>query len=104
MSETVVKNKKAKDPLAGYSPLEKIYQLKVEDAKSRLENLTPRELEIINMMKNGTRSRIIAESLGISTKTLDIHRGNILRKLHTKSLVFATDHVKLLEAHALLSK
>jgi PAS domain S-box-containing protein len=44
-------------------------------------NLTPKELEICNMIRNGLTSKEAAELLHISNKTLEAHRHNIRRKL-----------------------
>jgi two-component system response regulator FixJ len=52
----------------------------------RIASLTPRELEVLDMMVVGKKNRKIAEELGISTKTLDIHRANIMRKMQTKTV------------------
>lgn len=52
----------------------------------RFASLTPRELEVLDLMVAGKKNRQIAEQLGISTKTLDIHRANILRKMQTKTV------------------
>jgi len=46
--------------------------------------LTQREIEISNMIKNGLTSKQIACLLHISTRTVEIHRGNIRRKLGLK--------------------
>lgn len=45
-------------------------------------HLTPREIEICNMIKAGLPSRDIAELLNISTATIERHRKNIRRKLN----------------------
>lgn len=44
-------------------------------------NLTPREVGICNMIKNGLSSRKVSELLKISRKTVDRHRDNIRKKL-----------------------
>ncbi|MDO8580778.1 MAG: LuxR C-terminal-related transcriptional regulator [Candidatus Omnitrophota bacterium] len=44
--------------------------------------LTPREIEICNMIKNGLTSKEISDLLNISTRTIEIHRNNIRRKLN----------------------
>lgn len=44
-------------------------------------NLTPKELEICNMVKSGLTSKEAAELLHISNKTLEAHRHNIRKKL-----------------------
>ncbi|SKA02230.1 two component transcriptional regulator, LuxR family [Trichlorobacter thiogenes] len=43
--------------------------------------LTDRELEVIRLVACGMSSRLIGESLGISNKTVDNHRTNIMNKL-----------------------
>lgn len=52
-----------------------------------LQSLTDRELEVIARVRLGRTSREIAEALGISTKTVEVHRSNILRKLQLKNTV-----------------
>lgn len=44
-------------------------------------SLTPREREIALRLAIGDRNADIAESIGISVKTIDTHRGHILKKL-----------------------
>jgi DNA-binding NarL/FixJ family response regulator len=48
--------------------------------------LTPRELEIVQLLAEGKSSREVAESLSISVKTADTHRANIMRKLDLHSV------------------
>jgi len=43
--------------------------------------LTPREEEVVKLIAEGDSAREIANTLGISAKTVDRHRGNILQKL-----------------------
>jgi PAS domain S-box-containing protein len=43
-------------------------------------NLTPRELEVCNMVKTGLSSKEISRLLNISTRTIEKHRRNIRRK------------------------
>jgi len=46
-----------------------------------LQNLTPRELEVVKFIFDGRKSREIADILSISIKTVDKHRSNILQKI-----------------------
>lgn len=46
--------------------------------------LTPSELQILKRISNGMTSRVIAEELGISFKTVENHRTNISGKLNLK--------------------
>lgn len=43
--------------------------------------LTNREMEVADLVVAGNSSKVIARLLGISPKTVDIHRANIMRKL-----------------------
>lgn len=45
------------------------------------EQLTPRELEVLLLVGRGDTSRQIADRLGISIKTVEIHRSNLMNKL-----------------------
>jgi DNA-binding NarL/FixJ family response regulator len=44
--------------------------------------LTEREIQVVRLIAEGLSNREIAERLGISVKTVDTHRGNILEKLN----------------------
>jgi len=52
---------------------------------SVLSKLTDRELEILNLIGQGKESRLIAEELHISIKTVDTHRGHLKEKLGLKN-------------------
>jgi DNA-binding NarL/FixJ family response regulator len=51
-----------------------------------VERLTPREREIVQLISEGKSSKEIASLLGISIKTAETHRANIMRKLHVHSV------------------
>jgi DNA-binding CsgD family transcriptional regulator len=53
--------------------------------RARLNDLTPRELEILMLLADGARTRQISERLVISEKTVKTHVQNILRKLDVSS-------------------
>ena len=46
--------------------------------------LTEREIQIINLIKDGQSSKEIANHLNISLKTVEVHRHNVLKKLKLK--------------------
>lgn len=50
-----------------------------------LKILTKRELEILKLLADGHPNREIGKMLHISTRTVDTHRSNILRKLKAKT-------------------
>jgi DNA-binding NarL/FixJ family response regulator len=52
--------------------------------------LTPREVEVVKLIAEGYSSRQIAEVLGISVKTVDRHRANVLEKLGMRDRVELT--------------
>ena len=49
---------------------------------ARFAALTPRECEIVKMIAEGNSVRQIAGMLGLSTKTVDAHKFNLMRKLN----------------------
>lgn len=51
-----------------------------------VDALTPREREVVQLIAEGSTSRQIAETLGVSTKTVEKHRFNVSRKLGTSSV------------------
>jgi len=48
--------------------------------------VTPREREIIQLVAEGSSSKQTATVLGVSVKTVDAHRANIMRKLRLRSV------------------
>src|ERR1700674_1206137 len=48
--------------------------------------LTAREREIIQLVAEGQSNKAAATTLGISVKTIEAHRANIMRKLHLHSV------------------
>ncbi|MCB9463410.1 MAG: response regulator transcription factor [Candidatus Eisenbacteria bacterium] len=48
--------------------------------------LTPREREVLQLLANGSGTKEVAHDLGISSKTVDSHRRNIMEKLETDNL------------------
>jgi DNA-binding NarL/FixJ family response regulator len=52
---------------------------------SLVKSLSKREIEIVQYVKKGFSSREIALLLEIGVKTVEVHRYNILRKLHLKN-------------------
>jgi len=57
-----------------------------EQAASRFDDLTPREWEVLAQIMDCQHSKGIAHSLGISEKTVDVHRFNIMRKTGVRNL------------------
>lgn len=50
-------------------------------ADDALDQLTPREVEVLRRVASGETNREMAQALGLSPKTVDSHRTNLMRKL-----------------------
>lgn len=75
------------DPAEAHRALEYLQRRREEEAaiRARVERLTPRQVQILQLMADGLRSEEIAERLGISPHTLRTHVQNILTKLGVHS-------------------
>jgi FixJ family two-component response regulator len=62
--------------------------LELADLLARHHSLTPREQEILPLLASGLLNKQVAWDLGITEYTVQIHRGNIMRKMKADS--FAT--------------
>lgn len=63
-----------------------IRKLRAQEAQVRLEVLTARERDVLQGLVDGLPNKTIAYDLGISPRTVEIHRANLMTKLHVKSL------------------
>jgi FixJ family two-component response regulator len=54
--------------------------------RTRYASLTAREKEIIGLVTGGLMNKQIAAEIGVSEITVKVHRGNIMRKMHARSL------------------
>jgi FixJ family two-component response regulator len=55
--------------------------------KERLQSLTPREREVLELVIVGRQSKIIAADLKLSVMTVKVHRSHVMRKMGAKSLI-----------------
>ena len=59
------------------------------EAQARLNVLTDRERDVLNGLVDGLPNKTIAYDLGISPRTVEIHRANLMQKLEVRSLAEA---------------
>ncbi len=56
------------------------------EARRRVANLTDRETDVLKGLAQGMTNKMIAASLSISPRTVEIHRANLMQKMDTESL------------------
>jgi len=54
--------------------------------RERLESLTPREREVLVLMTQGKPNKVMAAELGVSQRTIEIHRARVMEKSGAASL------------------
>jgi DNA-binding NarL/FixJ family response regulator len=55
--------------------------------RRRLEKLTPRQMEVLRLMAQGLTTPEIARRLGLSSKTVETHRGEIMKRVGIHDIV-----------------
>ncbi|HVN19864.1 MAG TPA: response regulator transcription factor [Dongiaceae bacterium] len=62
-------------------------EVAIDELATRKRSLTTRELEVLKLLAEGRTVRSVAEILGLSVKTVDAHKFNLMRKLgiHNKA-------------------
>jgi EAL domain-containing protein (putative c-di-GMP-specific phosphodiesterase class I)/DNA-binding CsgD family transcriptional regulator len=61
-------------------------KLRPVDPAALVTELTGRELEVLRGVLNGKTNKVIAQELGISPRTVEIHRGNMMNRLGAKTV------------------
>jgi FixJ family two-component response regulator len=56
------------------------------EARRRLDLLTPREFEVMQLVVTGMLNKQIASELGTAEKTIKVHRGRVMKKLRIMSV------------------
>lgn len=59
---------------------------KLDSLRTSFDALTKREKEVMELVVTGNPSKVIGTKLGISTKTVDVHRSNIMKKLNARTV------------------
>jgi two-component system response regulator FixJ len=60
--------------------------LQLAETEARAALLTPREREVLELVAAGEQNKIIARRLGISFRTVEIHRSHILEKMRARTI------------------
>lgn len=72
------------------------------DTSRRLDQLTQREREVLNLIIAGKLNKQIADVLGISIKTVEVHRARVMEKMGAHSLAELVQHVVSVDAGSAL--
>jgi len=60
--------------------------LQKHDIAARMETLTQREHEVMDLVAAGRANKVIAGDLGVSQRTVEIHRARVMEKMQARSL------------------
>lgn len=85
-------------PFRDQDLIDRIQQALQRDAETRVSltehgriraciaSLTPREKEVLDLMTEGKQNKSMAQDLGLSQRTIEIHRANVMEKMGAKSV------------------
>jgi two-component system, LuxR family, response regulator FixJ len=65
------------------------YNDEVEDAARRIAGLSPREREVLDGLMEGRSNKVIAYNLGLSVRTVEVHRARMMDRLGLRQLAQA---------------
>jgi len=57
-----------------------------ERIRAHLQTLTAREREVLDLMTQGKQNKVIAQDLGVSPRTIEIHRARVMEKMNAQSV------------------
>jgi FixJ family two-component response regulator len=66
----------------------------------RLATLTPRERQVLELVAKGMLNKQIAGELGTAEKTIKVHRGRLLEKMHVRSAVALVGLLSIVHPHS----
>jgi two-component system response regulator FixJ len=70
------------------------------DLRRRAESLTPREREVFELIVEGKANKVVAIDLGLSERTVEIHRANVMEKMGARSIAHLVKMYLTLNEHA----
>jgi FixJ family two-component response regulator len=59
---------------------------KLREVREHFESLTPREKEVMELVVKGSANKVIAMDLGVSQRTVELHRARVMQKMAVRSL------------------
>jgi FixJ family two-component response regulator len=59
---------------------------KHDQIRQKLQSLTPRETEVLELMIKGKQNKVMAGELGLSQRTVEIHRAHVMEKMGANSV------------------
>jgi DNA-binding NarL/FixJ family response regulator len=84
--ETLRRHKPFVTPAVSETVLRAFVKPEPKNEASSLDRLTDREREIVQLLAEGKSNKEVASLLGISVKTAETHRRNLLNKLNLHSI------------------
>jgi two-component system response regulator FixJ len=70
----------------------------LKDIQSRVDACTPREQDVMRLLAEGLPNKGIADALGISPRTVEIHRAHVMEKMDAESLAALVRMITSLES------
>lgn len=64
--------------------IKRIERAQRDTIEKRLESLTPRERDVLSKVVEGKLNKVIASELGVSIRTVEIHRARIMAKMKVR--------------------
>lgn len=56
------------------------------EVRERAARLTPRERQVMDLVVRGLANKLVARELGLSDRTVEIHRGRVMEKMRAESI------------------
>ena len=58
----------------------------IAEINARIAMLTPREREVLEQLVAGNQNKVIGYNLGMSPRTVEVHRARVMDKMQARSL------------------